>query len=118
LWRYALVGAGATAAHWATLAWLVEGPLLPAWLASGLGAFVGAQLAFVGNRHFTFAHRGPAWPAWWRFMGTAAMGGLAGMALVGAGVAWGVHYLLAQAAATVAVMLGTFAVNRRWAFSD
>ncbi len=114
--RYAAVGAAATAAHWLTLAALVEVARVPAWLASGVGAVLGAQLAFVGNRQFTFAHRGAGWPAWWRFMSTAAVGALAGMAVVGAGVALGLHYLLAQAVATLLVMLGTFAVNRRWTF--
>jgi putative flippase GtrA len=117
LLRYALVGAAATAAHWATLALAVEQAHLAAWLGSGLGAIVGAQVAFVGNRHFTFGHAGAVWPAWWRFMGTAAVGGLCGMLIVGAGVALGLHYLLAQALATGLVMLLTFAINRRWAFA-
>lgn len=116
LLRYALVGLVATAAHWLALALLVETRLLPAWLASGVGAVLGAQLAFAGNRRFTFGHHGAWWPAWWRFMGTAALGALLGMGLVGAGVALGLHYLLAQAVATLVVMLLTFAVNRRWAF--
>ncbi len=116
LLRYALVGAAATFAHWLTLAGLVEAAHVAPWLASGLGAAVGAQLAFLGNRHFTFAHRGAWGPAWWRFMGTALLGGVAGMVIVGAGVALGLHYLLAQAVATAAVMLGTYTVNRRWTF--
>jgi len=117
LLRYALVGAMATAAHWLTLSLLVEAALLPAWLASGVGAVLGAQLAFAGNRRFTFNHQGAWWPAWWRFMGTAALGAVLGMALVGAGVALGLHYLLAQAVATLVVMLLGFVVNRRWSFA-
>ena len=77
---------------------------------------LGAQLAFVGNRRYTFDHPGAAGPAWWRFMGTAALGAVFGMAVVAAGVALGAHYLLAQAVATVAVTLLTFAVNRAWTF--
>jgi putative flippase GtrA len=49
-------------------------------------------------------------------MGTAALGGVLGMAIVAAGVALGAHYLLAQAVATTVVLLLTFAVNRVWAF--
>jgi putative flippase GtrA len=49
-------------------------------------------------------------------MGTALLGGLAGMAIVAAGVALGLHYLLAQAVATAVVLLLTFAVNRAWTF--
>lgn len=116
LGRYAIVGVAATASHYALLAALVESARLPAWLASGCGAVLGAQVAFVLNRRYTFGHAGAWWPAWWRFMGTAALGALAGMAIVAAGVAFGWHYLLAQALATVLVMLLTFAVNKAWAF--
>ncbi len=116
LLRYAGVGGLATLAHWALLAVLVEAAAVAPWLASGCGAVLGAQVAFVGNRRFTFGHAGPLWPAWWRFMGTAVLGGVVGMAIVAAGVALGGHYLLAQAVATAAGLLLTFAVNRVWTF--
>jgi putative flippase GtrA len=117
LWlRYLVVGGAATAAHWALMAWLVERQALPAWWASGAGAVLGAQVAFFANRRFTFDHHGPAWPAWWRFMGTAAMGGVLGMLIVATGVWLGWHYLLVQALATGLVLLLTFAVNRAWTF--
>jgi putative flippase GtrA len=115
--RYAAVGALATAAHFGLLAVLVENAWAPAWLASGLGAALGAQVAFAGNRSYTFGHRGALWPAWWRFMGTAVLGAALGMAVVASGVAVGLHYLLAQALATGLSLLVTFAVNRRWAFA-
>ena len=38
------------------------------------------------------------------------------MALVALGVRLGIHYLLAQAVATVASLVLTFAVNRHWTF--
>ena len=117
LLRYLLVGAVATAAHWLLLALLVEGADVAAWRASGAGAVFGAQVAFFGNRRFTFAHQGALWPAWWRFMGTALLGAVLGMALVAAGVALGLHYLLAQALATAANVVLTFAVNRGWSFA-
>lgn len=117
LLRYLLIGGVATAAHWLVLATLVEGGGMAPWLASGLGALVGAQLAFFGNRRFTFGHRGALWPAWWRFMGTAGLGAAVGMALVAVGVALGLHYLLAQAAATAVNVLLTFAINRHWSFA-
>ena len=114
--RYAGVGAVATLVHWALLAALVEAGALPAWAASGVGAVLGAQLAFFGNRRWTFDHHGPLAPAWRRFMATAALGALLGMAIVAAGVALGAHYLLAQSAATVLVLAVTFAANRHWTF--
>ena len=114
--RYAAVGAVATAAHYALLWAGVElGHWWPA-LAAGAGAALGAQVAFLGNRHFTFGHQGPLWPAWWRFQLTAVLGGLTSVAVVWAGTRLGLHYLLAQATATLLALVLTFAVNRRWAF--
>ncbi len=116
LGRYALVGAIATAVHYGLLTLLVEVFGVPAWLASGIGAVAGAQVAFVGNRWFTFAHAGLVAPAWVRFQSTAAAGAVLGMVIVGAGVQWGLYYLFAQVLATVAGMLLTFAINRAWTF--
>lgn len=114
--RYAAVGIAATAVHYALLTAAVEAGHWPAWLASGAGALLGAQVAFWANRRYTFAHRGPWVPAWCRFHVTALAGALLGMALVAGGVALGLHYLLAQAGATVVVMVASFAANRRWTF--
>ncbi len=114
--RYAAVGSVATASHYALMALAVEQGGWPAWLASGVGALLGAQVAFWGNRHFTFEHRGTFGPAWARFHVTAGAGALLGMGLVALGVRAGLHYLLAQAVATVVTMLATYAVNRAWAF--
>ncbi|MCE4539468.1 GtrA family protein [Pelomonas sp. P7] len=116
LLRYAGVGAVATATHYALMVLAVEVGHWPAWLASGAGALAGAQIAFWANRRFTFGHRGGWWPAWCRFHATAGAGALLGMLLVDAGVQAGLHYLLAQAGATVVVMLATFVANRAWAF--
>lgn len=114
--RYAGVGVLATAAHWATLAACVEAAGWPAWLGSGVGAAVGAQVAFAGNRWFTFAHRGSLLASWPRFMLTAVGGALVGMAIVALGVRVGLHYLLAQAVATLVGMALTYLVNRAWTF--
>ncbi len=115
--RYLGVGLAATAAHWALLVLLVQAAQVPAWLGSGAGAVLGAQVAFFGNRRYTFGHRGAWAPAWWRFMGTALLGALLGMAIVAAGVALGLYYLLAQALATGAGVLLTYAINRGWTFA-
>lgn len=114
--RYAAVGGVATSAHYLLLAGLVE---LGHWhppLAAGAGAALGAQVGFVGNRCFTFAHAGPWLPAWWRFQATAVMGGLVSMAVVAGGSALGLHYLLAQALATLLALVLTYLINKRWAF--
>ena len=114
--RYALVGGVATAAHYLALAACVEVLAWPAWVGSGVGAVLGAQLAFFGNRRFTFAHRGAVGPAWLKFQATASAGAVLGMAVVAAAVAAGWHYLAAQLLATLAALLLTFAINRRWTF--
>ena len=114
--RYVGVGAVATGVHDAVLAAAVELGHWPAWLASGFGAVVGAQVAFIGNRSFTFAHRGGVCDAWLKFMGTALAGALLGMAIVALGVALGWHYLAAQALATLCALALTYAVNRAWTF--
>lgn len=115
--RYGGVGAVATAAHYAVLVIVVEAAGWPAWLGSGLGATVGAQVAYAGNRAYTFEHRGPIGPSWLKFMGTAAIGALLGMAIVALGTRLGLHYLLAQIAATLTSLVLTFLINRRWTFS-
>lgn len=114
--RYTAVGAFATAVHYAVLAACVEWLGLPAWLGSGAGAVVGAQVAYAGNRWLTFAHRGAIGASWPRFQFTALLGALLGMAVVALGVRLGAHYLLAQVIATGLGLLLTFAVNRAWTF--
>ena len=116
LLRYAGIGAVATAVHYALLLAGVElGGLRPAW-AAGVGAAVGAQVAYLGNRGFTFGHRGAWWRSWWRFQGTALIGVAASSTLVALAGPMGLHYLEAQVVATVLAMLLTFAINRRWSF--
>ena len=56
--RYSTVGAFATATHYLMLVAAVELADWPAYLGSGVGAVVGAQVAYAGNRWFTFGHRG------------------------------------------------------------
>jgi putative flippase GtrA len=77
---------------------------------------VGAQLAYAGNRWFTFAHRGGIGASWPRFMLTALFGAVLGMAIVALGVRLGLHYLIAQVIATLTSLLLTFAINRAWTF--
>ncbi len=115
--RYAAVGAVATAAHYLLLAVLVERGGWPAPLAAAAGAVLGAQLAFAGNRRFTFGHRGPWRPAWWRFQLTALLGAATSATVVALGSRLGLHYLLAQMLATLVGMVLTYALNKRWSFS-
>ena len=116
LTRYVLVGAFATAVHYALLVLCVEFGGWPAPLASGFGAVVGAQVAYAGNRQFTFAHRGAITSSWARFQATALLGAGLGMAIVAFGGWLGLHYIAAQMFATLITLALTFLINRRWTF--
>ncbi len=113
---YAAVGGFATGVHYALLVLAVEVFDAPAWLGSGLGALVGAQVAYAGNRRYTFAHAGTIARSWPRFMATATLGALLGMGVVGLGVSIGVPYLAAQGVATLLGLVATFLINRAWTF--
>ena len=114
--RYVAVGCGATASHYLLLVMWVEWANWPAPAAALAGAMLGAQVAFFGNRRFTFGHHGPMLPVWWRFQATAVVGGLVSAACVAAGGRVGLHYLLAQMVGTVIALLLTYAINRHWSF--
>lgn len=115
--RYAVVGAAATLVHYTVLTVAVEARWLAPAPAAALGAWVGAQVAYVLNVRFTFAGATLGFASWWRFQATAAIGAVLSFAIVGAGVAAGLHYLVAQAIATVLAMGVTYAINRRWSFA-
>ena len=114
--RYGSVGVVATSAHYLLLVCSVERAGWPAWIGSGVGAVLGAQLAYFGNRWFTFSHGGGLGLSWIRFQAVALAGALLGMALVAGAVYAGLHYLLAQLMATALILLLTFLVNRNWTF--
>jgi putative flippase GtrA len=115
--RYAAVGAVATAAHYAILVGLVEAGWLAPALAAALGAWVGAQVAFAGNAAFTFRGAGASVGSWLRFQVTALVGAALSFSIVAAGTRIGVHYLLAQIVATLVSLVVTFEINRRWSFA-
>jgi putative flippase GtrA len=115
--RYASVGAAATAVHYAVLVGLVESALLAPRYAAATGAWVGAQVAFAGNAWFTFGGAAVGFAAWLRFQVTAVVGAAISFAIVAIGVRAGLHYLLAQALATLLALLVTYEINRRWSFA-
>ena len=114
--RYTAVGAVATLTHYLLLIACVELAGWPAFAASGFGAVAGAQVAYAGNRWFTFEHRGDMLDSWPRFQATALLGAVLGMGVVGAAVHLGLHYLLAQVLATLLSLVITFVINRAWTF--
>lgn len=116
---YALAGGAATFVHYVALIALVELASLAAAPAAVIGALIGALVSFTLNFKLTFSNSGAqAQRAMFRFMLTATAGAALSGALVWVSVHWlNWHYLLAQAAATVLLLLLTYQINRRWSFA-
>ena len=115
--RYGGAGAVGTAAHFATLAALVQfagtGPVA----ASTLGAVVGAVINYALNYRYTFASRRAHHVALPRFGAIAAAGVVVNAAVLSGMLAFiHPHYLVAQVAATGAVLIAGFLANRKWTF--
>jgi len=117
LMRYCAVGAIATTVHYGVLVAGVALAGWPAWICGGLGAVIGAQTAYIGNRWYTFAREARGAGTWLRFQVTAVVGASVSMAIVAAAVALGWHYLVGQVLATGLTVLLTFGINRRWTFA-
>ena len=117
LYRYVAVGAIATASHYLVLVALVEGLAINASAASFIGACAGAAVAFSGQRSFTFADRPRTTLALPRFLAVAGRGALLNSVIVWTASATGLHYLMAQAIATVIIVCLTYHLNDRWSFA-
>lgn len=117
-WRYGLIGAGATALHYALLIVLVESAHMRPGPASAFAAGIGALVAYRLNRHHTFGAVAPHRRALVRFLITATLGAAANGVIVSqASAVLGMHYLVAQALASGAVLFLTFQLNARWTFA-
>lgn len=115
---YLLVGAAATAVHYAVLAALTESASTSAGAAAGVGAICGALVAYLLNRRLTFQTAAPHRRVAPRFFLVAVVGAAVSSVIVGLGstiTAW--HYLTWQVVATAAALFLTYALNRRWTFS-
>ena len=118
LFRYTVIGGLATAVHYSLLAALVELGNWPASPSAALGALAGTAVAYAGNHLFTFKSRpAPHGRAVPRFLAVASIGASMGGLIVWGGTALGVHYFIAQAAATVCAVLLTYRLNRFWTFA-
>ena len=116
--RFVGVGLAAAAAHFSTLALLVEMDAVGPVLASAVGFIVGGMVSYILNRRFTFdatrSHAG-AVP---RFIVVAGVAFVLNEALM-----WlfvheaGIFYLLAQFLTTGITMMWTFTGYRVWAFA-
>ncbi|MCG6876279.1 MAG: GtrA family protein [Betaproteobacteria bacterium] len=113
-----MIGGFATGVHYMVLLSLVEGLHVTPSLAAASGAVCGALVAYAGNRQFTFRHGPRHRTALPRFLLVAALGAALNGGGVWAGTAiLGWHYLVAQIAATLVVLLITYGCNRTWTFA-
>jgi dolichyl-phosphate beta-glucosyltransferase len=117
--RYAAVGAIGTVFHFATLSACVELMRMSPTNGSLVGAVVGALVNYVLNYHLTFASQQSHRVTLPRFLTVAAFG-----VLLNGGVVkvmtenMHVHYLLAQAVATIIVLSSGFVLNKVWTFAQ
>ena len=118
LWRYTAVGGVATAAHYLLTFVLIEWLACAPALASCAGAGLGAGVAYRLHHAWTFAGHGvPQARALPRFMLVAALSILINGALVwGLTAVLGIHWIAAQATATLVVLLSAYVANRHWTF--
>jgi putative flippase GtrA len=116
--RFAGVGACATAVHYAVLLALLSVWHWPPLAAVSLGYAAGALSGYVLNYALTFGSSLPHRAAAPRYV-LVALGGLAlNAALVRLGMAAALPVLAAQAAATVVVLLFNFWSNLAWTFKE
>jgi putative flippase GtrA len=114
--RYATAGAVGTLVQYATLVLLVQTQSAGAVVASTLGAIAGALVNYTLNHRFTFASGRPHGQALPRFAAVAVAGIALNALVVAMLVNAGAHYLVAQVAATAAVLLAGYLANRAWTF--
>ena len=115
--KFAAAGAVGTAFHYAVLVAWVEGaggPVVPGTLA---GFCAGALVNYLIARRYVFVSARSHGSALPRFALVAAAGAAINTAIVALLYAAGVHYLLAQVAATGMVLAFNFLANRHWTFS-
>ena len=115
--KFLLVGAFATALQYVVLALLVQTAGMDPVLASSIGYLLSALANYDLNYRLTFRSHVPYFGGMFRFGLVAAAGFMLNGLVIGVGTkALGLHYLLAQVAATVVVLFWNFFANRRWTF--
>lgn len=115
--RFAGVGCMSAIGHYGLLIALVQGFAVDAVLASAAGALLGAVINYALNYRLTFRSTRRHRESVWRFAVVALVGLLLNTLFMWIGVdLLGIHYLVAQVATTVLVLLWSFAANRLWTF--
>lgn len=114
--RFASAGAMGTTLHYGALIALVALLGLSPVIATTLGATLGALTNYWLNHRFTFRSTRRHTETLPRFMAMAAVGIVLNGFIVGTLADQGLHYLLAQIAATTIVLFTNYMVSRLWIF--
>src|SRR5689334_18230916 len=109
------VGVIGTTGHYVTLFLLVRCAGFSPVIASTAGFVVGAVINYGLNYRITFSSRNPHHQALPKFLTVAAIGLGINVGALRLMMVWlGLHYMLAQLAATVLVLLWNFSANKVW----
>jgi putative flippase GtrA len=115
--KFLLVGGFSTLLQYLILAFLVQAAGTDPVVASSVGYVLSALANYDLNYRLTFRSRVPYLGGMFRFALVHAMGFLLNGTIMAAGTkALGLHYLVAQVAATIVVLFWNFFANRRWTF--
>ncbi len=115
--RFALVGGFSTALQYLILVLLVRAAGTDPVVASSVGYVLSALANYDLNYRLTFRSRVPYLGGMLRYSLVMATGLVLNGAIMAVGTkAIGVHYLLAQVAATVVVLFWNFFAHRRWTY--
>lgn len=115
--RFLLVGALCTGLQYLMLVALVEGLGLSAPIASTIGYAASSAVNYFLSYSFTFASAERHRRSLPRFVLIGVVGLLMNGAVTFVGInIYGVHYLLAQVAATIVTLAWNFLANLRWTF--
>ncbi|AZG11927.1 putative flippase GtrA [Cupriavidus metallidurans] len=115
--RFLGAGATATALHYAALIALVSfgAPALPA---SAAGSVVGLLSHYFISSRWVFVRAHSERAAFVRFILVSVLAFLLNSILMWAGLAVGLHYLIAQIASTLLVMLVNYVLHANWTFMN
>ena len=115
--KFAGVGAIATALHYASLLLLVELPVTTPVIATCVGYLAGAAFSYLANHRWTFDGRAEHGRAAVRYVGMLAFG-----FALNAAVVWILHdvaglwYVAAQVASTGFGLFVNYAIASRWVY--
>mgnify|MGYP001014430827 CR=1 FL=1 len=113
---FASVGLVATLAHYGVLIALVEGLRAPVVAATSCGFLAGASVSYALNQRLTFKARPALMAGFAKFALVGLVGAGFNALIVGGLTRLGLHYLLAQMAATGLVLFWNFYASRRFVF--